>query len=993
MAQIFKVKQRVLLLISTLSLVLTLTIPLKADDKVESSSLTPITVQLKWKHQFQFAGFYAAIEQGFYRKAGIEVTLKEAGPGTTPIEEVLSGRADYGVANSELMFYRLNGEPVTALAAFIQHSPIILISLKSANILSPQDLIGKKLMYPSGHYGANTLGILLKEGINKSQVESVPLSFNINDLIEKKVDAMVGYVTDQPYLLQKKNIPYNLMDPRSYGIDFYGDILFTKEDRINSKPDEVARFRAATIKGWQYAIEHPNEIIEIILKQYHTEKSRDELEYEAKETIKLIVPKLVDMGQMNPGRWEHIAETFISLNMTQGRFQNEGFIYTPEREQADHILRIVFRAVGVISIIVALCMTGLVYFNRKLKAAVSEKTNHLTEVNERLLSNSIQLSEKENALNTLNAELEQRITTRTNTLNNVNNELTQEIEQRKERELSLQLLSKAIDNSSSAVLIIDNDQLISYASSAFLRLTGLQQNDLKKQSINILKDKLPLPSLSNTQFLPSSEGLIQCELKCVDPEGITHWLQTTISPLWTDNKSISHYVIVCEDITNIKNRKDEMEKMALYDPLTGLENRVLFRTRLEKTIQNAQRNNVKTALLFIDVDNFKEVNDTLGHEAGDTVLKTISERLRTHVRKNDTIARISGDEFTVLLSNINNYADASKVTSNILKSFQNPIRLQSTEIFVTASIGISITPDDSQNMDELIKNADLAMYQAKQKGRNNFQFFCKDMNTEVKRKNTIERELRSAIDNNSFMLRYQPKIQFNSSKIVGAEALIRWQFSKDEIRNPNDFIPVAEETGLIIPLGQWVIKQAIEDIKLLINENIGHIKISVNLSPRQIKDPHFVSEVRKLFASTPEYIQYFEFEITENAFIDNQPENISRLNELRDMGFSMSIDDFGTGYSSLSYLKRLPVDTIKIDRAFIMDLPDDKNNAEITSAVIAMAHKLKLNVVAEGVENEAQAAFLKSIQCDLAQGFYYGKPMPLDNLIAQVSNEDMSVGL
>jgi len=991
MAQNFKVKQLASSLLIILSIALSM--PIKAVDKAEPSPLTPITVQLKWKHQFQFAGFYAAIEKGFYQKAGMEVTLKEANPEITPIDEVLSGRADYGVANSELMLYRLNGEPVTALAAFIQHSPIVLMSLKSSNILSPQDLIGKKLMYPDGHYGANTLGILLKEGIKESQIESVPLSFNINDLIERKVDAMVGYITDQPFLLKEKNIAYNLIDPRNYGIDFYGDILFTQEERVSSKPEEVAQFRAATIEGWRYAIEHPNEIIGIILKQYNSEKSRDQLQYEAKETIKLIVPKLVDMGHMNPGRWKHIAETFINLNMTQGTFQNDGFIYTPEKEQAGHTLRIVFRTVGIISIIVIILITVLFYFNRKLKMAVSEKTHHLTEVNERLLSSSIQLTEKEGALSALNKDLEQRVTARTDSLNKVNNALFQEIEQRKHRELSLQLLSKAIENCSSAVLIVDTNQIISYASPAFLKLTGLNQGELEEQSIETLKNILPLPNLTTTLFLSPSEKQIQSELKCTDNKGVIHWLNTTISPLWAEDKNISHYVIVCEDITILKKSKDEMVKIALYDPLTGLENRVLFRTRLEQVIQNIHRTNEKTALLFIDVDNFKEVNDTFGHEAGDTVLKAISERLKAHVRKNDTIARISGDEFTVLLSNINSYADASKVTNCILKSFQSPIRLQSTEIFVTASIGISITPDDTNNMDELIKNADLAMYQAKQKGRNNFQFFCKDMNTEVKRKNTIERELRTAIDNKSFILLYQPKIQFDNSTIVGAEALIRWQFSEDEARNPDDFIPVAEETGLIIPLGQWVIKQAINDIKTLLSANIEHINISINLSPRQIKDVHFVSEVKKLFSSIPEYTQYFEFEITENAFIDNQPENISRLNALRDMGFSMSIDDFGTGYSSLSYLKRLPVDTIKIDRAFVMDLPDDKDNAEITSAVVAMAHKLKLSVVAEGVENEKQARFLKSIQCDLAQGFYYGKPMPLDNLINQISDKDTSVGL
>ena len=355
--------------------------PLHAKNGFNAPHLTPITVQLKWKHQFQFAGYYAAAAKGFYQQAGFNVTLKEWAPQIDPIEEVISGRADYGVANSELMLYRLNGVPVTALAAFIQHSPVVLMSLQGSGIYSPQDLIGKKVMYPAGAYGANTRGILLKEGIELSQFESVPLSFNINDLINRNVDAMVGYVTDQPYMLEKRNVAYNLIDPRSYGIDFYGDTLFTQEKRVEQKSEEVARFRAATIAGWRYAIKHPGEIIDIILERYHSEKNRDELHYEANATIKLMVPKLVDMGHMNPGRWEHIANVFIDLNMTEGSFQNDGFIYTPEKEKAAQTLRLFFRVAFVLFIIAMLFIVALFYFNKKLKKAVSEKTLTLKRSN------------------------------------------------------------------------------------------------------------------------------------------------------------------------------------------------------------------------------------------------------------------------------------------------------------------------------------------------------------------------------------------------------------------------------------------------------------------------------------------------------------------------------------------------------------------------------------------------------------------------------------
>jgi len=985
MIPLTKSEQLVPLLVFIIFVCFSFGIPHVSAENSAQKKLTPINVQLKWRHQFQFAGYYAAAYKGIYQNAGLGVTLREANPTINPIEEVLSGKADFGIANSELMLYRLNGDPVTAIAGIIQHSPMVVMSLKESNILSPQDLIGKKLMYPSGSYGANTLGILLKEGIKESQVESIPLSFNINDLINKNVDAMVGYITNQPFLLKERGIEYNLIHPTSYGVDFYGDVLFTHQKYIEENPELVEGFRKATIEGWRYAIEHPNEIIDVILSQYPTVKNRKELEYEAQETIKLIVPKLVELGHMNPGRWKYIAETFIDLKMASGDFDDNGFLYDPEKEHVSQILHSSFQILAILSLLAASFISVLFYFNKQLKSAIAEKTMYLTKANRELIVYTKQLKEKEDELHALNTDLEKRIIKRTETINQVNHELTQEAEQRKRREVSLGILSKAIESSSSIVLIIDKEHLISYASPAFLALTGFSEHAISNQPIKVLENKLALPDISNTDFLPNSNGLIESELKCTGYDGEIHWMNTSISLLWTDQQEISHYVIIFEDVTQLRNRKDEMEKMALYDPLTGLENRVLFQSRLKTAIQNAKRNMQKTALLFIDIDNFKTINDSLGHEAGDIVLKNIATRLKDHVRQNDSIARISGDEFTILLSDISNYEDASKVTSQLLESFNKPIYLNSREIFVTASIGISITPEDSLDMPTLMKNADIAMYQAKQNGRNNFQFFSEDMNIEIMQKNIIENQLRESIDNQNFFLVYLPKVDLKNNCIIGAEGLLRWQFSEQVIRYPNEFIPIAEETGLILPLGQWVLKQAFNDIGQMLKAGIKHIKISINLSPRQLQDSHFVSEVRELFAAHPNYIEYFELEITEQCFIDKQPENIGRLKELQSMGFSITIDDFGIGYSSLSHLKRLPIETIKIDQALIRGLPANKNSAEISSAIIAMAHELNLSVVAEGVENEEQATFLKSINCDAAHGLFYEDPMPFESLIEHFS--------
>jgi diguanylate cyclase (GGDEF)-like protein/PAS domain S-box-containing protein len=956
-----------------------------ANTHANRSPLTPITLQLKWRHQFQFAGYYAAIAQGYYKEAGFNVKLKEASAQINPIDEVLSGRSDFGIANSELMLYHLNGEPVIAIAAIIQHSPVVLMSIKASNILSPQDLIGKKLMYPIGDYGANTLGILLKEGIQKSQIESIPLSYDIEDLITHKVDAMVGYVTDQPFLLQARGLEYNLIDPRTYGIDFYGDVLFTHQKLVEDSPEKVERFKAATLKGWRYAIEHADEMIDLILREYPTLKTKQALVYEAQETIKLIVPKLVDLGHMNPGRWASIAETFINLKMTQGVYIESAFLYTLEREKASQTLKIFFQIGGGIAICLLIFIACLFYFNKQLKLAIIQKTMYLTKANRELIGYTKQLKEKESELFSLNKNLELHVISRTETISKVNHELTAEVAQRKQRELSLLLLSKAIESSRSIVLIIDKQHSICYASTAFLKLTGLSESDTHNQAIQALENRLTLPEIPTADCARNAKGVVESELECIGFDEQAHWLNTSISLLWSEIQEISHYVITFEDITEHKARQEKMEQIALYDSLTGLENRVLFKRQIEKVISNVQRTQTKTALLFIDIDDFKSINDNFGHETGDHVLRSVAKRLQSHVRKNDSVARVSGDEFIILLNDLQAYDDASKVTQQIIDSFKQPIVGKGREIFVTVSIGISMTPDDSIKDSELINNADLAMYRAKQSGRNNFQFYCVDMNVEVRQKSLIEAGLKAAIQNETFYLVYLPVIDLKHGNIVGAEALIRWPFSEEEVRSSNDFITIAEETGSILPLGEWVMQQTFNDIQTFLTAQIKSIKISVNISSRQLKDTHFIPNLRKLFLSHPNYIQYFEFEIIENCFLNNQVDNIRCLNELRNMGFSIALDDFGTDCAALSYLQRIPVSTIKVDRSLINDLPNHKEHNKFIKATIAMAHELDIKVVAEGVETAAQTKFLALIGCDRAQGFHFGSPVRIEELIARLS--------
>ncbi|WP_431686251.1 EAL domain-containing protein [Hahella sp. NBU794] len=960
------------------------------------SELTPVVVQLKWLHQFQFAGFYAAIEKGFYQKAGFDVTLREAAPDINPIDEVVEGRADFGVANSELLLYRLQGAPVTAVAVMIQHSPLVLVSLAESEILSPQDLIDKRVMFPHGPYGANTIGILRKEGVLLSQIKQMPLSFNINDLVEHRVDAMVGYVTDLPYQLRKRQIAYNIMDPRSYGIDFYGDTLFTTENHAMSDTEEVARFREATIEGWRYAVDNPEEIIRLLQGKYNSRKEYDELVYEARETIDLIVPKLVEVGHMNPGRWRHIADTFVALDMAPKDYRLEGFVFEPDRNDARLVLHTALWIGGLVVIAGAVGIFLLVTFNNRLKNRVELHTHQLREANEALYEQTQTLIEKEQALYKLNHALEARVEERTEALAQANQELKLEIAEREQRELSLRLLSKAVDSSRSGVIITNADGIIVYVNNAFLAMSGYDRMQVFDKHISSLEERVCFPRLDQINFRELPEPMIRDELHCYDASRNQYWVQISIFPIYEQAarnygvfrpapEKVSHYVVTCEDITLLKKSKDEMEQLAFYDHLTGLESRLLFKLRLENAITRAVRDKSMIALMFIDIDHFKEINDNYGHDAGDEVLKTVAARIKQNVRKNDTVARISGDEFTVILSDIRGHADARRVAQGIRRTLNQPFKFAGKEYFVGASIGISIAPDDGVELDELLKNADTAMYQAKRNGRNDIQFFSHSMNEEAKKKQALEAEMIQGLSKKQFRLDYQPVIDLETKKLVGLEALLRWNHPSQGIVYPDHFIPLAEETGLIVELGKWVISEVISATQELRKMGFADVGVAINVSARQLRDKGLIADIGRIVAAHRNEPCNIQLELTESTIIEELEQSNRSINDLNRLGFGITVDDFGAGYSSMSNLKQLPIDCIKIDKSFIHNMLRKGDDAEIVKAMISMAHNLKLKVVAVGVEDAEQVKFLKENQCFLAQGFYFSKAADLHEIIGKFS--------
>ena len=450
-----------------------------------------------------------------------------------------------------------------------------------------------------------------------------------------------------------------------------------------------------------------------------------------------------------------------------------------------------------------------------------------------------------------------------------------------------------------------------------------------------------------------------------------------------NNNEIIGFVGSLLDISDLKIAQSKLEHMALFDPLTNIPNRLHFNNCLNNGVELAIQNNTNLAVLFIDIDEFKRINDSLGHDIGDELLKTVAKRIQSSIRPMDLVARLGGDEFIVFISNLDNQSITDKIAQKLLNSLRKPIKIHQYEVHISVSIGISIGPGDSSNSTVLMKNADLAMFQAKALGKDNFQYFSHELNEKILHRVALEKDIRIALEEHELFLVYQPKFCIRSNIFNGFEALLRCKSKNRGFISPAELIPVAEETGLIVPIGEWIIQAACKDIKHMLTMGIipEDGRVAINLSLKQFKDAHLIENVMAIITSEGVKPQNIEFEITETTLIENVDSTLKKLNTLKQFGITIAIDDFGTGYSSLSYLKQLPIDYLKIDRSFISSLPEDNNDSEITAAIIAMSHKLGLSVVAEGVETAEQLAFITTNHCDIAQGFYFGKGETMDDLI------------
>ncbi len=577
---------------------------------------------------------------------------------------------------------------------------------------------------------------------------------------------------------------------------------------------------------------------------------------------------------------------------------------------------------------------------------------------------------------------ERLVDERTDELRQSNALLTTELAARKEVEQALLLRERAIESSANAIIIssaLGPDYPIIYVNPAFERITGYKASEAIGKSCRFLRGgdhaQAGLEEI-RAALRDRREG--RALLRNYRKDGTLFWNDLHISPVRNADGEVTHFVAAQYDITEIKRYQSELEVQANRDTLTGLANRNLLNDRLRKAIAQAARYRSSIWVLIFDIDRFKLINDSLGQKTGDAVLKTVASRLKSSAREIDTVARFGADEFALVLPQQSSTDMSAELVQRIMNAVSEYIVIDERELHITSSVGIAVYPADGDNAEALLTHAGIAMYRAKDSGRNTFQFYRPAMNEQALDRLRIENELHSALERGEFLLHYQPQVDLRTGNIVGMEALIRWLHPTLGMIAPLNFIGVAEDTGLIVPVGEWVIRTACLQNKQWEDAGLGRLRVAVNLSARQFAQNDLAAMIASVLQETGLDASCLEIELTESLIMTDVQQAILTLQQLKDLGVLLSIDDFGTGYSSLSYLKRFPIDTLKIDQAFVRDITSDADGAAIVNAIISLAHNLRLTVIAEGVETAAQLDYLRHQGCDEIQGYYFSRPVPSD---------------
>lgn len=577
------------------------------------------------------------------------------------------------------------------------------------------------------------------------------------------------------------------------------------------------------------------------------------------------------------------------------------------------------------------------------------------------------------------AELEERVA-----------ELDEALARLTESEAAARLYCRAMDASGNGIVIAqlrEGHLYVQYVNAAFSRISGYPSAQAQGRDIRFLLNSphsdAVLPAL--IEAVLAQRGALT-QLQYQRPDGSTLWVDVSLSPVPDSSGRITHYVAVFHDVSEQKRYEEQLERQTNQDALTGLASRNLLRERAELAMAFAQRQSRMVAVCFLDLDHFSRINDGLGHPVGDAVLQALGQRWQACLRERDTLSRIGGDDFVAVLADMGSPEEVAQRADALAQQVAQPLQLQGHEVSLSVSIGVSLYPQDGADFDTLLRHADAAMYRAKDRGRNALHFFTADMNGLALQRLELESQLRQALARQELVLHYQPLLDLHSQRVTDAEALIRWQRPGEGLRAPAEFITLAEDTGLIVPIGRWVLRQACEQALQWQAQGLM-LRVAVNLSARQFRDPQLLQSVQEVLAHTGLEPRWLKLEITESAVMENPEAATRTLHALRALGLGVSVDDFGTGYSSLAYLQRFPIDQIKIDRSFVHATDVDADSAAIVRSIVDLARALRLQTVAEGVETDSQRAFLQACGCDLVQGYGFSRPLPAVQLLAFVQEQ------
>ena len=892
-------------------------------------ALERVVLQLSFTHQFQFAGYYAAIEQGYYREAGLDVQLREGGDGKRSEAVVLAGQAEYGVGNSSLLLSRLAGKPLVVLAVVFQHSPSVLLMRQHGGAPDVRRLAGAAVMLGSPAdvpAASDEVSLFLRKmGVDGASLRRLPPSHRIDDLINGKVEAIAAYSTNEPDYLDRAGFSYYQFTPRTAGIDFYGDNLFTSEHELRRHPERVKAFRAASLRGWQYAMAHREEMAQLIRVKYSQRHDSAHLLYEAQQMELLLQPVLVELGYMNPQRWQHIADTYAAMGVLPRKATDssayQGFLYRPV-PGAD--LGWLYLSLGVAGGLLAVS-AAFHFSNLARERRRTEETIRQGELRFRTMF--------------------------------------------EEAPMGIAL----IDTLSGQFLDINP---------RYLAISGRSLEHMKRSSWMEIShpDDVAGEQEQVAQLLARRMQGFRHAKRIVRPDGGVVWVDASVTAIATARHGGPHHLCMLEDVTDKRQTEALIWQQANFDTLTQLPNRRMFHERLRLALAQGRRDASRVAILFIDLDHFKEVNDTLGHHQGDILLIEAARRIRVGVRETDTVARLGGDEFTVILSDLDDLQQVDRIARQILDGLLAPFLLGQEQAFVSASIGITLYPDDAATIEDLLKHADQAMYVSKGAGRNRYSYFTPALQVAAVNRVRLGADLRTALREQQLRLLYQPIVELRGGRIVKAEALLRWQHPQRGLVAPPDFLALAESSGLIADIGDWV--QQVAAAQLLRWRAAGHasgedLQLCINMSPLELQ--------REAEAPGTWLRQLAALGVPASAVVLDVREDVllgsgmaQRLQHLRAAGVQIALDDFGSGHASLTQLQQCAIDYLKIDGALIRKLAPAATELALCEAIIGVAHKLGLRVIAEGVETEAQRVLLLGIDCDYAQGQLFAPPLAIE---------------